>query len=181
MSVIIPSDTPAGSIMLFAGPATNPAPDGWLWCDGAEYDEAAYPRLANACNNMYGAASAGKFRVPNMSGRVAIGSGNDGTTTRNPGERPGAATHTLTQAEMPTHAHSINDPGHGHTMTIYYASGPGFGATALAGASGNVTGGFPGQAINGSGTGITINNSGSNGAHNNMQPSAVVGGYIIKT
>lgn len=167
--------------MLHAGAATNPAPDGWLWCDGAEYHTADYPTLAAACNGMYGTASAGMFRVPNMSGRVAIGSGHDGTATRNPGETPGAATHTLSTAEMPVHSHGVNDPGHGHTMTIWYATGPGFGATSLAGASASVTGGFPGQEINGAGTGISINNAGSSGAHNNMQPSAVVGGYIIKT
>jgi microcystin-dependent protein len=166
--VILSSGPPPGSIMLHAGAATNPAPDGWLWCDGAEYHTADYPNLAAACNDMYGTASAGMFRVPNMSGRVAIGSGNDGTTTRNPGETPGAATHTLSTTEMPSHRHDIIENS---------------GNSSLLGGHFGVPGSTSSQsAMNGSSAGPAyIKPTGGGGAHNNIQPSAVVGGYIIKT
>ena len=189
--VVLPSGPPTGSIMLHAGVATNPAPDGWLWCDGAEYNEADYPTLAAACNGMYGTASAGKFRVPNMSGRVAIGSGHDGTATRNPGETPGAATHTLTATEMPSHDHYVylNDSGHNHSAISTAGSGPAQNASWTvggAGAGGASSFGWTGS--NGSNVRVRTDNkwdytrnTGGGQAHDNIQPSAVVGGYIIKT
>jgi len=191
--VVLPSGPPTGSIMLHAGAATNPAPDGWLWCDGAEYHTSDYPTLAAACNGMYGTASAGMFRVPNMSGRVAIGSGHDGTATRNPGETPGAATHTLTATEMPSHDHHISlwDGGHGHRY--HHSGGPdslGGGDSGMYNPNVYGTNSHHDSVIASSGANVRVltdgkwdysRSVGGSGAHNNIQPSAVVGGYIIKT
>jgi len=70
-------------IMPFAGSTT---PAGWLECNGAEVDIAAYPTLAAALGTTwntaknpltganYAAPAAGKFRVPDMRGAFLRGS-----------------------------------------------------------------------------------------------------------
>lgn len=66
---------PPGVPVPYMGAA---APTGWGLCDAAtEYDGATYPELAalfdvgTSCIN--GASTAGKFRLPNLKGRVLVG------------------------------------------------------------------------------------------------------------
>jgi microcystin-dependent protein len=74
---------------------------------------------------------------------------------------------------MPTHSHGITDPGHTHSYdkTINDSNGP-FGDNSTEQA-------LQSNATSKNTTGITINNAGGNGAHNNLQPYIVVN-YIIK-
>jgi hypothetical protein len=89
-------------------------------------------------------------------------------------ETGGAKTHTLTSSEMPSHTHTITDPGHTHTQTTSATDGASGRADASSGGTiyNNVAN------INSNTTGITINNTGGGGAHNNLQPYIVV--YIWK-
>lgn len=88
----------------------------------------------------------------------------DGNTL---GASGGAQTHLLTAAQsgLPAHSHTINDPGHAHSMnTILYNPGAIVTGTDNSGpyATGTST------------TGITINNStpqNASQAHNNMPPT----------
>jgi microcystin-dependent protein len=91
--------------------------------------------------------------------------GSLGTTL---GVANGSESHTLTTAELASHAHAITDPGHNHTGG---ASFPGGGTT--------IPGGTGGPQLNtpntgNSTTGITINNAGGGGAHANVQPTALI-------
>jgi len=79
-------------------------------------------------------------------GRVLLGAGGGYTA----GTTGGEATHTLTEAEMPSHS---------HTMTVYGSGVAGAGATWGYGGSTNTA---------------TINSTGSGTAHNNLQPYLVV-------
>lgn len=86
----------------------------------------------------------------------------------------GAESHTLTTAQLATHSHanSLSDPGHSHSL-----SGMVHGAIGFAYYQGGIQGG---QAQSGTATaattGITLSNAnaGSGSAHNNAQPTIIV-------
>ena len=92
--------------------------------------------------------------------------------------------HKLSILEMPSHSHSVNDPGHGHDVngqrggdddnhnnTTRFAGGDkGVNETGF-----NFTNS---TAVHDSTTGITVNASGSGSAHENRQPS-MAGAWII--
>lgn len=81
----------------------------------------------------------------------------------------GETYHTLTASEMPAHSHTLNDPGHTHTLPpgIQYdgsfSGGEGGGNEKAAPAS-------PKQTTSAT-TGITIASAGGGQPHNNIQPS----------
>ena len=160
---------PTGGLMPFGGVA---APSGWLVCDGTSYTTASQPALFAAIGYLWGGAGP-NFNVPNMSRRTVVGSGGaaTGTLGNTVGNLGGAETHTLITTELASHTHGVTDPGHfhiqyhGNTAGLYPASGY---SNASSQPTSTAT------------TGITINNAGASGAHNNMQPSAVVL-WIIKT
>ena len=59
---------PAGTILSFAG---EDVPDGYLACDGLEYNKTAYPDLAKALGTAWGKpTNTSTFRVPNLRGRL---------------------------------------------------------------------------------------------------------------
>jgi microcystin-dependent protein len=145
---------PTGTLLDFAGTA---APTGFLGCDGAAVSRATYASLFTAIGTTWGVGDGvTTFNLPNFQRRVAVGSGGSGTATlaNTVGSTGGAETHTLTETEMPAHTH-------GDTI------GAGGAATMPAGAV------FDNFVSNTASTG-------GGGAHNNMQPSAVVL-KIIKT
>lgn len=111
-------------------------------------------------DNMGGTTSAN--RVPNS----VVASGDSSTV----GSYGGSATITLDASQMPSHSHTINDPGHKHTVPFVYSVTPGGNFPAAANQNTTDT--------STSTTGITINNTGGGGAHGNMQPFMMVGAYI---
>lgn len=44
--------------------AGQPLPEGWLWCDSAEYRSEDYPQLAQTIGYSFGGAPTESFRVP---------------------------------------------------------------------------------------------------------------------
>jgi microcystin-dependent protein len=89
---------------------------------------------------------------------VPFSAGNAAT----PGSLGGEATHTLLTAELPAHNHAITDPGHSHTVAATLVAA---GSTGAVGGAGEQYTNAPGTG--GSTTGITINNTGGGGVHNN--------------
>lgn len=147
------SFVPAGVILDFAGTS---APTGYLGCDGSNVSRTTYSALFAAIGTTWGSGDGSTtFTLPDFRRRVAVGSGGTGTATLGNavGNTGGAETHTLTVGEMPAHT---------HTETTH-VGGTGWG-------------GFD----NVQQTSGTTGSTGGDGAHNNMQPSAVVL-KIIKT
>lgn len=150
---------------------------GWIKCDGRTLNKTDYTDLFDLIGTTYGEPSPTTFKLPDLRGRVIgnIGQGT-GLTNRSSGTLIGAETHTLTIGEMPSHNHTINDPGHTHG----YVNNVGDQNTDNAFASETAADQVDyNQTTGSSTTGITINNTGGGGAHNNMQPTAFIGNYFI--
>jgi microcystin-dependent protein len=110
---------PTGVINPYAG-AT--APVGWLLCFGQSISRTTYATLFTAIGTTYGSVSGTTFNLPDMRGQVTAGLDNMGGTSRNRildtdadvlggeigdsgGHTHGA--HALTEAEMPSHSHTV--------------------------------------------------------------------------
>lgn len=174
---------PVGTVV---STAVSSAPAGWLLCDGAAVSRETYAALFAAIGTTFGSGNGSTtFNLPNLKGRVPAGldAGQSEFNTR--GKTGGAKTHTLSKAEMPSHNHGINDPGHGHGSNAAFTIGGigGSGGSGIPnGASswGNPTyGNAHWYSIVGNTTGISIQSNGSGSAHNNLQPYMALN-YIIK-
>ena len=127
---------PIGAILPYAG-AT--APDGYLFCDGAEIERAKFSDLFDVIGNGYNGAATlvgvNTFRVPDLRGRFALGKDNmdnagtvpivtggfvdagGGTAGRVPdvqatilGGSAGQSSIALTLSNLPEHSHSLSTP-----------------------------------------------------------------------
>jgi microcystin-dependent protein len=150
---------------------------GWLKCDGRSLSRTAYAVLFAVIGTSFGSVDSNSFSLPDSRGRVlgTLGQG-AGLTNRALGASIGAETHTLTSGEMPVHNHGITDPGHTHG----YVNNVGDQNTDNAFASETAADQVDyNQTTGSSTTGITVNNAGDGGAHNNMQPTLFIGHVYI--
>ena len=161
-----------GEIKMFAG-VTPPA--NWKLCDGTVYLNTDIPLLAPVLNNQFGGVAGTSNAVPDLRSRFPIGYQAGGTLPI--GTMGGEATHVLTTAEMPAHAHTITDPGHVHDIVDNLAPGTVFGSYALTGSVNQLQ--DLDQNTQSATTGITINSTGGGGAHQNMPPFLSLN-FIIK-
>jgi microcystin-dependent protein len=137
-----PAAFPTGMLMPFAGAA---APDGWLLCQGQAVSRTTYRRLFRAIGTAYGAGDGSTtFLLPDARNRVLVGAGSSYVL----GATGGAATVTLTTAQIPSHTHDAAVGGaHGHT-----ASTEGAGSHAH-----DVQGAMEGSALGTNNLGATFN------------------------
>lgn len=100
--------------------ASGTIPDNMLECDGGTYDRVDYPLLYAALDTAY-ILDADSFITPNYSNRFARGTAGEHNTSG------GSDTHTLTEAEIPAHTHTISN-GYGPAVASSVALGelPGF-------------------------------------------------------
>ena len=180
-----------GMISQYAG-ATSP--NGWMICDGSAVSRTTYSALYSAIGNSYGSGDGSTtFNLPNLRGAVPVGRDSAQTEFDTLGEIGGAKTHSLTEAQMPSHSHTGNSGPVAGGLTLYPSGtlyeilmGTAAGANRLfysrnGDANNGVQGMTPGiNAINADhSNNFTTNPSGSGEAHNNLQPYIVVN-YIIK-
>ena len=98
--------SPTGTLNPFAGAS---APTGWLLCDGTAVSRTLYADLFTVVGTAYGAGNGSTtFNLPDFGGRVPVGLDASDSSMNQLGETGGSKTHTLTQAELPAHSHSIN-------------------------------------------------------------------------
>lgn len=79
------------------------APRGWSFCNGASLPISQNQALFALLGTTYGGNGTTTFNLPNLQGRVAMGTGNGHTL----GETGGQESHTLTTTEMPAHVHVV--------------------------------------------------------------------------
>lgn len=155
----------------------------YLLKDGTIYNIATYPILGRMLGNTFGGDGVNTFGVPDERARmrVAYDPGSTGRMTSpvnasvmnsNGGEQ----SHLLVTGEMPAHNHGVTDPGHVHGMKANTAGFSGGGNTYVDGAGTSST-----PNTNTSTTGVSIQNTGGGGSHNNVQPSIVSFLALIKT
>jgi microcystin-dependent protein len=136
------------------------APKGWALCNGQLLPINQNQALFSLLGTTFGGNGQTTFALPDLRGRVPIHVGSGHTL----GERGGEQGHTLTTAELPTHAHPVNA------------------SSASSGGNDNPSGRFLGSASDvyhtpASPTAInpqTITNAGGSQAHLNMQPFLTV-------
>jgi microcystin-dependent protein len=168
---------PVGVITAFAG---STAPTGYLICNGAAVSRTTYAALFAIIGTTFGSGDGSTtFLLPDLRSKTIVGVGQgSGLTNRTLASTGGAETKTLAVSEIPSHNHTINDPGHSHSQNTvnddFNNSGgnpPGFTADGA--------GSRTWYNINSSTTGISVNYTGGGAAFNMMNPFLSLN-YIIK-
>lgn len=173
-----------GAILPYA---TSAAPDGTLACDGSEYLREDYPMLYAALDSVY-IVDADNFIVPDLRGRAVIGNG-EGTdlTPRAVGDADGEESHVLVVAELAAHDHTTQPHSHSNTPHAHSYDHPIPNIDVEgAGVPDPVAVGQPFFPASTSATSISIDNAdvtvdptGDDEAHNNMQPFHVLRYCIV--
>lgn len=126
-----------GEIRMFGG---NFAPSGWVFCQGQTLPISTYDAAYTILGTIYGGDGMQTFGVPNLSGRVPVGTGTvPGLTTIALGQSGGSETVTLTNANLATHTHAATfngQPGTPATLTGIIKVSANAGTSAVAGAGG---------------------------------------------
>lgn len=198
LAVQMPADgrvIPPGTIVM-TGRST--APSGWLICNGDAVDRTLYAQLFAAIGETFGVGDGTTtFNLPDMRGRVAAGvgagtgggasgtgavSGGTALATVALAEWFGVNAVTLSESQIPTHTHSVTDPGHAHHVAMTGGNGSGSSTpTVLRDNNGDgATGSTASDAAQATTTGITVGNTGGGGEHTNMQPTVGLN-FIIRT
>ena len=164
-----------GCVMTYI---SSTPPTGWLNCDGSAVSRSMYSALFALVSTTFGTGDGSStFNLPDLRGRVPIGAGQGSSlTARALATLGGEEVHTLSSNELPSHSHTVSDPGHYHGATGYVTQSTLAGPTFCS---------APGNAptynlyTNASTTGISVQNTGGGAGHNVMQPYLVLT-YIIK-
>lgn len=94
-----------GTIIMFAG---NFAPRGWALCNGAILSIQQNAALFSLLGTTYGGDGRTTFALPDLRGRVPVGSGNGpGLPSVTQGEKAGSSNTTLTVGNLPAHKHNV--------------------------------------------------------------------------
>lgn len=102
----------AGIVIPFAG---STAPQGWMLCDGSAVSRTTYAALFAVIGTTYGEGDGETtFNIPNLAGRVVIGSSQSHAL----GTTGGSETVTLTADQLPSHTHVVPQHGHGNDIAV---------------------------------------------------------------
>lgn len=95
--------SPIGSIFIWGG-SSLPS-DSWLVCNGQAVSRSTYSTLFERYGTTWGAGDGSStFNLPNLQDRIPMGAG----ITVGVGQTGGAATATLSSANIPAHTHTIS-------------------------------------------------------------------------
>lgn len=158
--------TPLGGIIMWSG---TKAPSGWALCNGLTVNG---------------------YKTPDLRGRFIVGYDNGVADYNNPGDLStkgttgsvdvgGAKEVVLTEAQMPKHNHTINDPGHIHATVPIYTHHQAFDNDDWDDWDYGVDNDVSTSKTSSSVTGITINVRGADAAHENRPPYYTLA-YIMR-
>ena len=100
------SELPIGSILPYAG---SEAPNGYLMCDGSEFDATAFPDLAEFLSSKpFGQGATGAAKLPDLRGYTIAGAGGDLLTANTLGRSGGSKDITLGANHIPSHNHTFS-------------------------------------------------------------------------
>lgn len=92
-------------IRIFAG---NFAPRGWAFCNGQLLPISQNTALFSLIGTTYGGDGRSTTALPNLEGKAPMHPGRGpGLTSRRLGEKGGVETVTLSEAQMPSHSHTL--------------------------------------------------------------------------
>ena len=172
-----------GMMQIYAG---STAPSGYLLCKGQAVSRTTYARLFSAIGTTFGAGDGSTtFNLPDMQGKVIVGTGNSTKFTF--GNTGGEENHTITETEMPAHTHAstvtmrVKGTDYNNTNVIGTGTYNGTTVTKTADTKNDDAIGQISTKSKGNYLIFTQNTAskGSGTAANNMQPYAVIN-YIIK-
>ena len=94
-----------GEVKIFAG---NYAPRGWMKCEGQLLAISEYSALFSILGTYYGGDGRTTFALPDMRGRVAMGTGHGNSLSpTDVGQMKGQETTTISTSNLPAHTHTI--------------------------------------------------------------------------
>ena len=151
-------------IRIFAG---NFAPRNWAFCNGQLLPIAQNTALFSLVGTIYGGDGRTTFGLPDLQGRAPMHPGDGpGLSQRRLGDKGGAATVALTQAQMPAHGHTVLASAEPATSKEPAGNWP-----ATTREDTYSSGGTPVAMATGSGNTAP---AGGGQAHNNLQPYLVL-------
>ena len=164
------SEAYLGEIRLFAG---NYAPENWAICDGSTLQVNDYQTLYALIGNTYGGTAPNTFAIPDMRGKLLVGTGSGaGLTPRALAATGGASQVQLALTELPSHTHTMVASTSPATATIPSSS---LGLAAVIGQDVLYTGASVPVTADGP---IPLSDVGGSTAHTNQMPSMGIT-YII--
>jgi microcystin-dependent protein len=181
-----PYAVPIGGFLPYSG-ATAPNSN-FVLPYGQAISRTTYSSYFSLVSTTFGSGDGSTtFNVPDLRGRVVAGADGMGGSAAGRltdavagidslGDAGGAQSHTLSTSEIPSHSHGVTDPGHSHsasTNAMWGTKSTSGGAVQCADTNvATVT-------VNSATTGISIQNNGGGGAHNNVQPTIVLN-YLLR-
>lgn len=169
---------PIGSMTMYVG---SSAPSGWAICNGQAVSRTTYATLFALIGTTYGSGDGvTTFNLPDLRSRFPIGAGTgSGLSTRTLGSTGGNETHTLTEAQIPSHSHSATQGNHSHTIGTQ-SGNSGVNTSSDFIAKGIISNAYGTPATSSDSAGpITIGNTGGGGSHPIMNPYMAVN-FIMK-